>query len=343
LLAPGVDDTPDHFLSMTNCRLARLISALGFGLSFAGTGALAEVPKVATDIPPVHSLVSQVMGEMGEPDLIVSPGTTPHGFAMRPSQARVLHSAEIVCHVGHGWTPRLEHALRSVAKDTVVITLSESPGTLKHRFRSGPSFDPHPRKDEDNHQSERGYVVTDQSTRHDKHNHENGDPHMRLDPENARRWLDTIAAELSEIDPENAARYRLNAQTRSADLAHLTTILASQLSPVSDQPFLVLHDAFHYFEHRFEIEATGTVSPGDTASPGPARITRIRNIVRERDIACVFTEPQLRSSLVPAVLEGSRARIGILDPLGASLRPGPDLYPQLLQKLADSLVDCLGH
>ena len=328
---------------MTNCRLARTLRTFGFGMSFAGAVVLAEVPQVATDIPPVHSLVSQVMGEMGEPDLIVSPGASPHGFAMRPSQARALQSADIVFQIGHGLTPWLEHALEALAKDTVVITLSESPGTVKHRFRSGPSFDPHPPNDEDTHQSGHRHTTTDHSTQHAEHGDQNIDPHMWLDPENARRWLDTIAVELSAIDPGNTARYRLNAQTRSADLADLTATLASKLSPVTDQPFLVLHDAFHYFEHRFGIEATGAISPGDAASPGPARITRIRDTIRARNITCVFTEPQLRSSLVTAVIEGSPANSRILDPLGTSLRPGPDLYPQLLQNLADSLVDCLGR
>ena len=42
------------------------------------------------------------------------------------------------------------------------------------------------------------------------------------------------------------------------------------------------------------------------------------------------------------MIEGTNARKGVLDPLGADLDAGPDQYFLLMRNLADALADCLG-
>lgn len=158
---------------------------------------------------------------------------------------------------------------------------------------------------------------------------------------NAARWLGGIAAELARLDPENAAIYAANAQAAQAELATLQADIAARMAKLSGD-FVVFHDAYHYFEARFDIEAAGAISLSDASDPGPARVAEIRDLVAETGIQCVFVEPQFNRGIVDAVFEGTGVRIGVIDPIGANLAPGPGLYPALLDAMAHSFESCLG-
>lgn len=167
------------------------------------------------------------------------------------------------------------------------------------------------------------------------------DPHGWLDPENAKRWLDVIAAELSVLDPANAATYSRNAGEGKAELDRLAAEIRARLDGLEDKPFVVFHDAYQYFEHRFELHAAGAIAPGDATDPSPARISRIRETVAELRVDCVFSEPQFDPGIIYAVTENAGVRVGELDPHGSTLTLGAGLYLELLRKLAAELEQCL--
>lgn len=177
---------------------------------------------------------------------------------------------------------------------------------------------------------------------HDEHAaHEGGDPHIWLDPENGAVALAAIADTLMRLDPENAATYAANSKAAQARLAALRAEIDSMLAPARGQPFVVFHDAYHYFEARFDFEATAAVSTGDAATPGAARIAAVREHIAESGAVCAFAEPQMNTSLLETVVEGQKTRLGLLDPLGASLEPGPMLYENLLRAMAAEMGGCL--
>ena len=289
------------------------------------TPASADVPQVATDIPPVHSLVSQVMGDLGTPKLIVPPGTSPHGYAMRPSEARALQDADVTFWMGPDLTPWLGRAIKSLTGNAINVALSNSEDLVRHPFRTGATFDSHDHHDHGDHGDE----------------HEGLDPHLWLDPDNARILLGAISATLAGLDPTHADTYRANAAQAKKAIAVLTRELDVALQPIRGRPFIVFHDAYQYFEHRFNVDASGSVALGDASSPGPARIAAIRQKVQTLGAHCVFSEPQFRSKIITTVIEGTTARSATLDPLGATIKPGPELYSQLLRNLGDDLLTCL--
>ena len=289
------------------------------------TPASADVPQVATDIPPVHSLVSQVMGDLGTPKLILPPGASPHGYAMRPSEARALQHADVTFWMGPDLTPWLGRAIKSLTGNAINVALSNSEDLVRHPFRTGATFDSHDHHDHGDHGDE----------------HEVLDPHLWLDPDNARILLGVISSTLAGLDPTHADTYRANAAQAKKAIAALTHELDAALQPIRGRPFIVFHDAYQYFEHRFNIDASGSVALGDASSPGPARIAAIRQKVQTLGAHCVFSEPQFRSKIITTVIEGTTARSATLDPLGATLKPGPELYSQLLRNLGDNLLTCL--
>ena len=113
------------------------------------------------------------------------------------------------------------------------------------------------------------------------------------------------------------------------------------MSGVKTQHYMGLHDAFQYFDHRFGPEFAGSIKLGDASAPSPARVAHAREEMEEHGVRCIFREPQQSDRLVDVVVEGLDAKVGQLDPIGATLTPGPNLYSELLLGIANSFTTCL--
>jgi zinc transport system substrate-binding protein len=308
---------------------------------FCATPAVADVPSVVADIAPVHAIAARVMEGVGAPSLIIPQGASPHSYAMRPSEARAIAGADVIVWVGHGLTPWLEDPLDALAGDVTRIALMDAPGMELLPFRESEAFGAHDHDDGHGHE---GHDHADKD-----HAHHDGpadesqevDPHLWLDPQNGVAAARIIAAKLAEIDPENADTYLANATAFEAEIAQLSSQIAERVGSLGDRPFLVFHDAFHYFEHRFGIEARGSVSAGDAAKPGAARVAEVRAHARKVGAVCAFAEPQINAGLLDTITQGLETRVATLDPLGAGLTPGATLYADLLRGLAEDMAACL--
>ncbi|KZY69104.1 zinc transporter, partial [Oleiphilus sp. HI0065] len=171
---------------------------------------------------------------------------------------------------------------------------------------------------EDDHHDEHEDEHDEEHADHEAHLHDGVDPHAWLDPENAKQWVTEISRVLSEQDPENATTYQANASTAIVALDQLIEQTQAEVSKLGDLRFVVFHDAYQYFERRFDIAAAGSISLGDAEDPSPARITEIRNTVQTLGVTCVFAEPQFNEGLVKNIFADSAVtRIGVMDPLGA--------------------------
>lgn len=353
--------------------MSRKLLTLSLTAALMGGTAFADVPRVAVDIAPVHSLVARVMDGVGAPDLIVQPGASPHEYSLRPSEAAALQDADLVFWIGADLTPWLSDTIETLAPDAAVTALLESDGTIELEFREGALFeahdhdehgdedghddhadkahDDHEEEGHDDHAEEAHEDHADEAAGHDDHGdeesghegHDHGahDPHAWLSPQNAMTWLNVIAGQLSAADPDNAGAYFANAAAGRTEVEALIGEVTATLDPVRDGQFVVFHDAYQYFEMDFDFPASGAISIGDASDPSPARIAEIQGRIAEQGIDCVLAEPQFNASLVATVLDGTEAQTGILDPLGSGLEPGPALYPQLIRNLSTALAGCM--
>ena len=285
----------------------------------------AEVPRVAVDIAPLHSLVARVMQGVGTPDLILPPGASPHDHALRPSEAGALREADLVVFTSEALAPWLEGPLAALAGKARLIEVMALESTHSLPAREGALF---------------GGEAEEDGHGHD-HGESGVDPHGWLDPENAASWLVAIARGLSEIDPDNAETYRTNARMGAEELAEMSADITTTLAGLDQRSFIAYHDAFQYFEDRFDLHAAGALTPADDTAPGPVRAAAIRDLAQQEGIACVFGEPGSSEGLVQNILPDS-ARLVTLDAMGSSLEPGPDLYPRMMRALADAAATCLG-
>jgi zinc transport system substrate-binding protein len=280
-------------------------------------GVAAAAPRVAVDIAPLHSIVARVMAGIGAPELIVPPGVSEHDYALKPSQAAVLQDADLVVWTGPELTPWLAGPVAALASGAT-IAIEDVPGVRKLRVRTGGPFEG---------DAEPGHAW---------------DGHLWLDPGNAAAAARAVAAALAAADPASAAGYAANAEGFAAEADTLAAEIEARLAPLRGRRYLVFHDAYQYFERRFDFPAAGSVALGDGAAPGAARVAAIRERVRATEVVCAFAEPQFEPKLLGTVTEGTGVRSGVLDPIGAGLTPGPGLYPALMRGLADSLAACLG-
>ena len=293
----------------------------------------ADVPQVTTDIPTTHSLVTRVMAGIGMPDLIVKQGASPHDYSLRPSNAASLEAADLVFWINSGLTPWLEGALKTLAADAKGIELMETKGSTVLPYREGTTFEAH---SHEHKRDEEGHTTTQNSNATT-----NIDPHGWLDPDNGKTWLDVIATELSKIDPDNADIYFDNATQGKADIDAVIFEIEATLAAFRGTDFIVYHDAYQYFEKRFDVLAAGSISLGDVSDPSPARIAEIHQKVADLDMTCVFSEPQFNPELVATVVDGSNAKARVIDPLGTRLTLGADFYLNLLRDIAQTMANCL--
>ena len=153
-------------------------------------------------------------------------------------------------------------------------------------------------------------------------------------------WLNEIASKLSAIDPDNAGSYFANATSAKQDLDTLSIEINKILDPIRDKKYVVFHDAYQYFEKDFGISASGAISLGDASDPSPSRLAEVRKRVVDESVQCVLAEPQYKSRLVAAVVEGTDAKTAVIDPLCVVLDTGPSLYETLIRNLATNLAKC---
>lgn len=289
---------------------------------------------VIASIKPIHSLVTAIMGDTGRPDLLVQGAASPHTYSLRPSEARKLEQAKLVFWIGGDMETFLTKPLQSLAPNAKIVTLSHVSGLSLLDLREGGSFEPH---EHDNHD----HAHEDNDTRHHDGEHHAKDMHLWLDPENARVMAREIAKTLSEVDPANATIYESNAIALDQRLETLVRETHDGLSEIKDELFIVFHDAYHYFEDRFGLHAAGSISINPETPPSAQRVREIQDRIAATNAACVFAEPQFEPRIISVVTEGTTTRTGELDPLGADLENGPELYFQLIGNLASSLKDCL--
>ena len=328
---------------MNHLKSKILISALFSGLALT---TYADINVVAS-VKPVHSLVSGVMEGAGKPDLIVQGSASPHTYSLKPSQAKQLEEADLVFWMGHELESFLEKPLEAIATSAHVVELIDSSSLKKIKMREGGMFDAHAHDEHeghDDHDEHEGHDDHDEHEGHDDH-HDHGhgefDIHVWLDPENAKVLVNEIKLALIEKDPSNASIYEANSKKINLKLDQLINEVSSKLESEKGKGYVVFHDAYQYFEERFGMSAVGSITVSPEVVPGANRIRELKEKIVDLNATCVFSEPQFEPKLVSTVIEGTQANTGVLDPLGASIKDGTELYFTLIRNMANSLQDCL--
>ena len=292
--------------------------------------------KVVTTIKPLHSLISSVMEGVGEPSLIIEGTSNPHTFVFKPSHAQLLEEADIVFWIGEDLEAFMEKPLDSLAGNATKISFMELSSIEKLKFREENIFDDH---DDHGHDDHDGHEDEHEGhDDHDGHNHGEFDAHIWLDPSNAIKMVLEISHELSEADPDNAAKYEQNENKTITSLNNLINEINSSIP--KDASYVVFHDAYQYFENRFGVSSAGALTLNPDVLPGAKQIDAIQDLIQDENIKCIFSEPQYNPKIIETLAADMKISTGIMDPLGAFIDQGPEMYQNLILDIANSLKDC---
>ncbi|MDA9105906.1 zinc ABC transporter substrate-binding protein [Candidatus Pelagibacter sp.] len=346
-----------------------LISTL-IGLLTFSTLAKADL-KVVTSIKPIHSLASYIMDGVGSPGLIVDGYNSPHSFQLKPSHAKMLEQADIIFWIGEDLENFLEKPLDTIAKKAEKIELLEIKGIKKLKFRERNIFEEHDahghdakkeehdddddhghdaKKEENDDDDDHGHdakkkehdddddhghdAKKEEHDDHEGHGHGEYDPHIWLDPINAKVILNEITEHLIENDSKNAAAYKSNLTKALAKIDKLIIDVITETN--MDLSYVVFHDAYQYYENRFNINILGAMTVNPDVMPGAEQIHEIHEVIEHDNVSCILSEPQFNPDIIKSIAKDTNVKTGVLDPLGANLKSGKDLYFDLIRNMSAS-------
>lgn len=263
----------------------------------------APPPRVVATIGPLHGLVAAVMDGLGKPALLMKDGGSPHNYALRPSGARALHRAQVIFWIGPALEAFLVRPLKTLGQGARAVALMDAEG------------------------------ITLRGT----------NAHIWLDPGNARAMVTAMANTLAALDPARAAAYRANGARTLERIDALDKELDKTLAPFRGRPYVVFHDAYRYFQHRYRVPHAAALTRHPERPPGARKLSRVRQIMIRTNVRCAFAEPGTSPALMTALVRGTRASMATLDPLGAALTPGRDTWFTLMRYLAGALTGCLNN
>ena len=314
--------------------------------------------QVVTSIKPIHSLASMLMDGIGAPKLIVDGSNSPHNFTLKPSHAKMLQNADLVFWVGEDVETFLEKPLGTVATKAKKIELMEISQIKKLKFREKNIFeghhddhgekkhDDHGHKKHDDHghkkHDDHGHKKHDDhgEKKHDDHGHAHGehDPHIWLDPLNAKVILNVMAKNMKMMDKKNSSKYDANLKKANTNIDSLVSEINKNIN--KNAKYVVFHDAYQYFEKRFGLKTLGALTVNTDVLPGAEQLKDIRKVIKKENAKCIFSEPQFNPKIIKAIAKDTNIKTGVLDPLGADLKNNKNLYFKLLKNLSSSLRKC---
>ena len=297
--------------------------------------------KIVSTAAPIHALLVHLTHGAQKPHLLLPPTIMPHGARLTPSQARILHTANLLVLIGESFAA-LENnikpnATRHIVRLTELKGITTLPLVQKH--------------DEEEHDEEEHDEEEHDEEEHEagEHRHEGSvDPHVWLDVENARVIVKRLAEVLAQRDPRNAALYRKNASKQDLSLRALDQEVRSIVREISAKSvaakFLVLHDSSAYFTARYGIRGKERLYAArhNATRDGMRHTLNVRKKLRSGDYRCVIVQPQLPREVRTRLL-GSETRVVVIDPLGAKLRQDETFYAALLRSVAAGFRECLAR
>ena len=326
------------------------------------TGLFAEAPRVVVSVSPVHSLVSGVMQGAGIPELLIPPGHSPHVQPLSPSAVKAAYGADLLIWVGPGFEVTMSKIAGQIERQDRVKSLMDDASLHTLPLREQSIWSEHGHEHGHGHEEDEDEEHEDEEHGDEGHEHEDEehgdeghgdeehgdeeheaalDPHVWLSTDNAILIVSAFTEWISRIDSDNRDLYQSNRDKVIARIHQTKGQMSELLESIKTVPYIVFHDAWQYYENENQLNAQTSVSRSADHAPVIRQIQDLNQLIRERDIRCVFREPQFESRIIPTVIEGTQARIGVLDPIGAELTPGPDMWHELMLSIATSLKTCL--
>lgn len=288
------------------------VGALFFSFKKTEEPSSQQSVHVVVSIPPLYALAARVMEGVATPDLLMDKQISPHDFSIKPSDRAKLAKANIVFWVG----PRLEQGLTKA-----LSTLSPAVTVISFLEEKDLTF----------------YPLDSHHGHSHAHVHQEGvDPHIWLDPLNGLKMAYIIRDSLVARDPSHKEIYHKNTQQLETEIRALDTSLRELLTGGKDIPFAVFHNAYQYFQKRYDLGPAYALTLTPEHALSIKQLSRLESKMKKRHIKCLFAEPQFPQKALETIAQRTNARLIILDPLGHKNIS----YVELLSTLGQTIHQC---
>ena len=305
-----------------NKKILKSVSC-AFTLLVSSQFAAASAPNVLTTIKPLQ-LISQAITEgVTDSEVLLPPGASPHNHSLRPSDARKLHSADVIFWVGPSMESFLTRTLPSSEKVKVVAMMD----VKSIKLRKNNEDDGHTHEHHDHH----GH----------KHDHGEYDPHLWLSTDNGRAMAAAMAEALVEIDSKHASQYQENLNSFLRSLDETDERNKKKLAGLEERPFFVFHDAYGYLQDQYNLNIGGHVTLGPEQQSGLKHFTNLNHTMKSAGKTCIFREPQFHPGQIDSLINGLPVKVGVLDPLGEDIAVDPDGFANFINSLVDNITECM--
>ena len=273
---------------------------------------------IVTSIKPFYNLVAAVTKDHCNIKLLVQGDNSHHSYAIKPSDLQMLSSADLIFWGGEEIEPFLKKVILKY-KTKKVINISMLTNIEKKSIRTPCNLHKH----------------TEQN------NNSRYDPHIWLSINNAKVIIHNISVLLSKYDPNNKLLYKKNAADFLKELELLDKQLNYDLAKIQEKKYLVLHDAYQYFESQYSLQPSNIITIHPEIPPSAKHLQEIKKTITSKKLQCVFSEPQFQSPFINTIVSSTNIKHGILDPIGKDVDLGVDGYLILIKNLSENMLSCL--
>ena len=295
--------------------MKKLVLLLMF-VCIAPLATAAERLSVVTSVKPLQLVANAIVADLGDVEVLIPAGSSPHHYSLKPSGIRTLNSADLIVWVG----PSLEQFLTKVLQraDAPVLQLLEVSDA-----------------DVDDQETE--------SSEHDEHHHHHQggeDPHVWMDPLLMLDAAEKIKNALSAQHPQHAVQLEKNYQAFADELLMAEKQVRQQLIPYQKTGFVVFHDAFALLVEHYGLTQKAYFTVDPARAPGAKKLAAIQELLKTQKVGCVFVEPQFEAAVIKQIVSDLPVKMGQLDPLAIDVTLAQG-YPGYLQQLGSNIERCL--
>ena len=283
------------------------VRAVIFFLIFNTTPAFATPLNVVATLPILKEFAEHVGRDHVHVTSLITGYESEHSYSPKPSDLKAINQARLLLEIGLGLEVWVQGLVKNAGSPGLrVVTTSRDISIIRDAG------------DADSQ----------------------GNPHIWLDPENAKIMTRHIAQALIEADPANAHEYRTNLEAYVKRLSDSEQELKSRVAVLRDRRIITYHPAWPYFARRFGFRIEGDIIRQVGSEPTAAQLARLAARMKAEKIKVIVSEPQLNQKLAQTLAMETGARLVLLSTLPGAIK-GTETYLSMLQYDIAKLVEAL--
>lgn len=257
--------------------------------------------SVYTSFYPMYDFASKIGGDKIDAVNMVPAGTEPHEWEPTAADIAGLEEASVFIYNGAGMEHWVEDVLESIQNDSLIAVEASKGLTLL----------------EGHHDDEEEHSEEEEHSDEDEHSHGEFDPHVWLDPMNAKAEMESIKNSFIQADPDNKDYYEANYTKYAGEFDALDKEFRDAITSLPNKDIIVAHQAFGYLCSAYGLNQVPVEGLAPDSEPDPARVAEIIEFAKEHDVKVIFFEELVSPKVAEVIASAIGAKTDVLSPVEA--------------------------